>query len=330
VLEWADDLFIRGCGLYLDGRQPRDCCFISHAHSDHICEHKRVIATAPTAALMAHRIGLVTPRTYDYDADYKLEDVASFRLLPAGHVLGSAMLHLQTSRGSLLYTGDFKLRASRTVETARIAPADFLLTESTYGQPQFRFPSAEAVAEQLVELCHQAIGDNRQPIVMGYSLGKSQEIARMLTDGGLNVTMHGAPHAMTRIYEQFGVSVGAYRRYSYADFHGDAALDLRERGVLIAPPYVARTPFVTRFKNPCRIVVTGWALLSNAIYRYGVDHALPLSDHADFDELLELIDRVRPKKVFTHHGFPQFVDELRRRGIDAELARPDAQLSLFE
>jgi hypothetical protein len=113
------------------------------------------------------------------------------------------------------------------------------------------------------------------------------------------------------------------------DFHGPRAIDLRARGVLVAPPQVARTPFVSRFKHPLRIIMTGWALLKGANYRYGVDHALPLSDHADFDELLQLVDIVQPKKVYTHHGYPEFAEVLRRRGIDACLACPDPQLSLF-
>ena len=126
------------------------------------------------------------------------------------------------------------------------------------------------------------------------------------------------------------MDLGNYRRYRFEDFHGETALDLRERGVLVAPPYVARTPFVTRFANPCRIVLTGWALLKNAIYRYGVDHALPLSDHADFDELLQTIERVAPKQVFLHHGYVnEFTETLRSRGITAQPARPEAQLSLF-
>ena len=50
--------------------------------------------------------------------------------------------------------------------------------------------------------------DNRQPIVMGYSLGKSQEICRILTDAGLNVTLQGAPYAVSGIYERFAVALG--------------------------------------------------------------------------------------------------------------------------
>jgi Cft2 family RNA processing exonuclease len=330
MLEWADDLKIRGTELYLDSCQSRGTCFVSHAHSDHICTHQHVICTPATARLAGHRIGMTCAEPLDYRIDRPLDADTRVRLLPAGHVLGSAMLHLTRPEGSLLYTGDFKLRPSRTVEQAETCEANFLVMESTYGLPMFRFPPAGQVEEQLVELVSTAIRSGRQPIVMGYSLGKSQEICRILTDAQIPVTLHGAVHTMSTLYEELGVSLGRFRRYAYGDFHGDAALPLEQRGALIAPPHVARTGFVTRFKDPCRIMVTGWALLKNAIYRYGVDHALPLSDHADFGELLELIERVRPKKVYTHHGYKAFVDELRKRHIDAELARPDEQLMLFE
>ncbi|MEA2736211.1 MAG: putative mRNA 3-end processing factor [Humisphaera sp.] len=331
MLEWSDDLKIRGTGIYLDSRKPRPLCVVSHAHGDHIGVHERAIATPATAAMAEHRIGLCGVTELAYGVDHDVEENTRIRLLPAGHVLGSAMVHVTRPEGTLLYTGDFKLRRCLTADCAEPQPADCLVMESTYGLPHFRFPPREQVAAQLVELCESAIRDNRQAIVMGYSLGKAQELTRILTDAGLNVTLHGAPHTINGFYEKFGVALGAYRRYRFEDFHGDAAqrIDLRERGVLVAPPYVARTAFVTRFENPVRIVATGWALLKNAIYRYGVDHAVCLSDHADFDELLELIERVKPRKIFTHHGYKEFVQHLRARGMDAELARPDEQLSLF-
>jgi DNA ligase-1 len=181
-----------------------------------------------------------------------------------------------------------------------------------------------------VETVGDALRAGRQPIVLGYSLGKAQEITRILTDAKFPVTLHGAAHSMADIHRRLGVALGPYRRYAFEDFHGPRALDLAERGVLVAPPHCARSGFCTRFDNPCRIVMTGWALQKNAIYRYGVEHALPLSDHADFDELMELIERVRPKKILSHHGFPEFAEILRAKGFDASLARPEAQLSLFE
>ncbi len=329
MLEWEQDLKIRGIELYLDSRRPRPRCFVSHAHSDHTALHERAIATPATAALAKYRIGLNAALELPFHTDADIGDDTTIRLLPAGHVCGSAMLHVTRPQGTLLYTGDFKMRDCLTVQCAQPAEAEVLVMESTYGQPFFRFPPWREVAEQLVDLAASALRGGRQPIVMGYALGKAQEATRILTGAGLAVTVHGAVFAMNNLCEKLGVHLGAYRRYDAGDFHGPRALDLAERGVLIAPPNVARSAFVTRFTNPLRVMLSGWSLLKGAIYRYGVDHALPLSDHADFDELMELIERVRPRKIFTHHGYREFAEILKSRGFDATVARPDDQLTLF-
>lgn len=330
MFEWADDLKIKGCDLYLDSRRPRRSCFVSHAHSDHIAVHQRAIATRATALLSEHRIGTQDVTEVEYGQSLAFDGDTQLKLLPAGHVVGSAMLHVTRPEGTLLYTGDFKLRESLTVEQAQPEKADVLVMECTFGRPFFRFPPWQETAAQLVELVEGAIRAGRQPIVMGYSLGKAQEAIKILTAAGVPVTLHGAVHSIAKLHaEKLGVPLGAFRRYAYEDFHGPHAVDLRCRGVLIAPPHVARSGFVTRFKDPCRIVLTGWALLKNAVYRYGVDHALPLSDHADFDELLEIVERVGPKKIYTHHGYAEFAEDLRKRGHDAEVAKPDPQMLLF-
>jgi Cft2 family RNA processing exonuclease len=331
MLTWAQDLRLSGNDLYLDSRTPRARCFVSHAHSDHLGLHDETICTPATAAFAEHRVGAAANvQTLEYDVDFRFDADTSLRLLPAGHVVGSAMLHVTRPEGTLLYTGDFKLRESLTAMPARPERADVLVMESTYGQPHFRFPPWRETAARLVETVEAAFRAGRQPIVLGYSLGKAQEITRILSDAGFPVTLHGAAHAMADIHTRLGIPLGAYRRYAFADFHGPRALDFRERGVLVAPPHCARSGFCTRFDNPCRIVMTGWALLKNAIYRYGVEHALPLSDHADFDELMELIEIVQPKKIYSHHGYREFAEILRAKGFDAELARPEAQLTLFD
>ena len=329
MLHWDGALKLTDVDLYLDSRDPRATCFVSHAHSDHLGLHESAIATPATAALAAHRVGLTGAQAVNYRQPFVFDDHTQLELSAAGHVLGSAMLHVTRPEGTLLYTGDFKLRHSLTAAPADPLEADVLLMESTYGQPIFRFPPWQTVAAQLVERVTSAMRDGRQPIVMGYSLGKAQEIMRILTDAGIAVTVHGAVHAISRIYQEFGIDLGSYRRYAAADFHGRKSLDLAERGVLIAPPHVARTAFVSHFSNPCRIMMSGWGILKNASYRYGVDHVLPLSDHADFDELLELIERVHPKKIYTHHGYREFADILQSKGLDARLAQPEVQLKLF-
>ena len=330
MLQWDNDLRVQHTGLYLDSRLSRSLCFVSHAHSDHLGEHDRAICTPETAALAEQRIAIKQIQSLRFHEHVNIDPDTRIQLLSAGHVLGSAMIHVQRPEESLLYTGDFKLRSCLTVPCAETTKADVLVMESTYGKTLYRFPPWQLIAAELVERVTGALQAGRQPIVMGYSLGKGQEIVRILTDAGVRVTCHGALANVNATYERLGVNVGEHRRYDFADFHGDRPLDLQERGVLVAPPQVARSAFVSRFKNPLTIMMSGWALLKGAQYRYGVDHVLPLSDHADFDELMELIERVQPKKIFTHHGFPEFAETLRAKGLDAKTARTDPQMSLFD
>ena len=61
-------------------------------------------------------------------------------------------------------------------------------------------------------------------------------------------------------------------------------------------------------------MISGWAVEPNAIYRYQVDAAFPLSDHADYDDLLRYVELVQPQRVLTLARL--------RGGIRARPARP--------
>ena len=57
--------------------------------------------------------------------------------------------------------------------------------------------------------------------------------------------------------------------------------------VLICPPNFPQSPERGAL-GPCRFALaTGWAMDSSCKYRSGVDAAFPLSDHADFHELID-------------------------------------------
>ena len=76
-------------------------------------------------------------------------------------------------------------------------------------------------------------------------------------------------------------------------------------------------------------MITGWALDPGARFRYRCDAAFPLSDHADFADLLRFVELVNPKKVLTVHGFAEdFARTLRQRGIEAWALGRDNQLDL--
>src|SRR4051812_18141910 len=140
MFEWQDDLKVIATDLYLDSRRSRALCFLSHAHTDHLGPHEHAICTSATARLAERRQEIQRVTALEYSASHALNADTRLSLLPAGHILGSAMLHVSRGEQTFLYTGDFKLRASATVPAAEVRPADVLVMESTYGLPFFKFP----------------------------------------------------------------------------------------------------------------------------------------------------------------------------------------------
>jgi Cft2 family RNA processing exonuclease len=295
--------------LWLDPWDARRLAFVSHAHSDHIAPHREVILSERTAHLMQTRLpGTRTEHILPFSENRTVRGL-NVTLLPAGHIFGSAQLLLSVGDETLLYTGDFKLRPGKSAEPAEWRNADTLVMETTFGLPRYQFPPAERVIEQIVAFCRETIQEKAVPVLLGYSLGKAQEILCSLDGAGLMPMLHGAVFQMTRIYERFGQSFCKYARYNANEIAGK---------VLICPPSAKRSRMLERISRKRVAMISGWAIEPNAIYRYQVDAAFPLSDHADYNDLLRYVELVRPRRVLTLHGFAsEFARDLRNRGVEA-------------
>jgi len=294
-------------GIDVCRRLPRG--FISHAHADHLAPHELAFGTPATLRFYNHRLGAkrrISPLNFGETKEW---GELSLTVWPAGHILGSAMLRADDGKQSLLYTGDFKLKPSLTPEAAELPKADVLVMECTFGQPQYRWPKRELIVEQLIERIHRLHAEHFQPIIHAYVLGKAQELTAILSRAGLRVIQHPLIYQYSQMYESLGCHLGSFEEFQDA---GDC-----DGAVVLVPP---RSQSSARLVLPRakRIAVTGWASDGHARRRYGVDYAFALSDHADFDELLECVERVEPKQVLCMHGQPSFVDELKQRGVDAK------------
>ena len=308
-------------GLWLDPWESKPFAFVSHAHSDHIGNHAETILSAPTARLMRARLG-----------GERLEHVLEFgapgivrglrvMLLPAGHIFGSAQFFLEAEGESLLYTGDFKLRPGLSAELAEWRQADTLIMETTFGLPKYRFPPTEEVMADMVRFCLECLEEEHTPVLLGYSLGKSQEILCALAQAGMKPMLHGTVFKMTEIYRELQPDFPcAYEKYDAKEIAGK---------VLVCPPSVSRSAMITRIKKRRTAVLTGWAIEPGSRFRYGCDAAFPLSDHADYTDLVRYVELVNPKRVLTLHGFAaEFAADLRRRGVEAWALTGENQLEL--
>ncbi len=305
-------------GWWLDAQHSTPRSFVSHAHADHIARHREVLCTAATARLMHERLGgkrQVT--TLQYGEAHQLEFGCEVRLHPAGHILGSAQFHATTENGSLLFTGDFKLRPNLAAEPCATPRADVLIMETTFGLPRYVMPPTEQVEAEIVAFCRQALADGATPVLYAYSLGKTQELMHLLGRAGLPLMLHPQSYQISKVYEACGHKLPPFAEFEAMHHAGH---------VVITPPGAPLLDWI----NPKRTAaVTGWAIDGRTKYQYGCDAAFPLSDHADFNDLLAFVDRVQPKTVYTLHGFAkEFAATLRNRGIEAWAIGQGNQLEL--
>ena len=307
MFHYSKGLVLTAAGLAVDVPRRQARGFVSHAHADHMAPHEVTFCTPQTGRLFRHRRGERPTVEMEYGVARR---VGSLQLtaLPAGHVLGAAMLLASDGRHKLLYTGDFRLHPSATAATAQPCAADILIMECTFGRPKYRFPPRADVLAALLTLIEKTVNEGLTPVVHAYVLGKAQELTRLFSDAGWTVRQHPLVYDISLIYEQLGCAVGSFKPY-------DGAIGPRE--ILIFPPPSQKARWLPLPARRRTIAVSGWAMDAAYRHRVGVDHALPFSDHADYDELLECVERVGPRVTYCTHGPDCFVDSLRAAGHEA-------------
>lgn len=319
------ELKVAGSPLHLDATRRVECAFVSHAHGDHIGRHDRTIATAATLALMLHRLGEPKRRKTEhlpvgYRTPFGLGEL-TLELFAAGHVLGSAQLRIVRNGVALGYTGDLCTEPTHAAEPAQVMECDVLVIESTFGHPRYVFPPKAETLVAIRKFVDDALSDGLTPVLLGYALGKAQEILKYLSDAGYPCRAHPVAHAVNKVYEAHGVALPNVKALG-----PEGALPGE---VVVCPPHLARSPAMRGVTKRRTAILTGWAIDGNRFFR-NVDAAFPLSDHADFPSLVRYAKATRAARVFTVHGDGDVLAAaLRKEGIRAEPLRENLQLELI-
>ncbi|MCX6776421.1 MAG: hypothetical protein NTY73_00380 [Candidatus Micrarchaeota archaeon] len=320
-LDAAMNLKMGGTDIALDGC-GRANCFVSHAHSDHVSalrsSGKSILASEETLALAGH----------SGDISHFKCDGVKVKLLNSGHILGSKQLRAECNGESFLYTGDFKLHDSLTMKGAEVENCDVLLMESTYGSPEMVFPERDFVYSCMARWVRSNL--ERGAIVMlgGYSIGKAQELVKLANEYlGIAPVVESNIEKACSVYEKFGTKLDRI------PVRTDEAEEIMKHEFLsiVTPPSASRS-FCSKLegiynrKVVCA-VASGWALR----FAYSADRAFPLSDHADFNQLIEYAERSSPKRIYCTHGETiRLASELRKRGYDAKELSKASQMTLEE
>lgn len=286
IIYSEDGLFFAPGQFFLDPIRPVVTAVISHAHADHVTIGTRDIFCTPnTASLIRKRNrnypGIIYQK--NYDEPFVVNDV-TVTLLPAGHILGSAQVLLEKDSVRYLYTGDFKLCEDQTCETFEFIEADVLITETTFALPGTVHPDPKTEIEKL-----NAFSDTN--IVLGcYALGKGQRLTQMINAYCPNKTVmvHKYMSPYHNFYEEAGRPLGNWEPYDKRKFR-------KEKNIVYLLPPAAYRSMYPNFSY-MKAFASGWENLQEA------DLKLYISDHADWNDLLTLVDKVKPTRIYTLHG----------------------------
>lgn len=295
-------LWCEAGGFHIDPWRPVDVAVVSHAHADHTTPGcGRYIASANTIALMRSRMsGVVEALTPAFGEAVRMGST-TVSLHPAGHVLGSSQVRIALDSGPVwVVTGDYKVEPDPTCEPFEPVACDVLLTESTFGLPIYRWGDTRAVFDDLNAWWRANAEAGRTTVVLAYSLGKAQRVLAGLDASIGTIGLHGALHGPTRVYQEAGIALPAW-------IHANAATagELKGRGLIVCPPSASGTAWIRKFKGTAGMrtaFVSGWMRVRGRRRWGSVDRGFVLSDHADWDGLIDTVRRTGAKRVGVTHG----------------------------
>jgi Cft2 family RNA processing exonuclease len=314
---WDHGVSLPGHRLWLDPLVVRSFAFISHAHTDHARRHKEALLTPQTLALIPESRRPRGWRMLGYREVMRRGD-ATVTLYPAGHMLGSAQLLFEHNGTTLLYTGDIKLRQVGGAQPTFVPKADVLIVEATYGRPHFRFGDPDSTVESIAMWCRRALDSRVTPVLLCHALGKTEEMMLALAPYGFTFALEKRCVPCAREYATAGRPLP-----EWVELDGQAP----QGHVVIAPP--AGKDEVRRLGRYRTALVSGWAKDAEFARMFGADATFDLSDHCDFDELMEVVERSGADQVYTVHGYTaDFARHLRKKGIRASALEATEQLAL--
>lgn len=265
--------------------------FVSHAHSDHTNRAKKgasILASLETKELIMARKGIKIELS---------EKPVNIDLLDSGHILGSKQLFIDSPEFgySVVYTGDYQMQESPTARKIEVKQADVAILDSTYPDPNMVFEDRSEVIDTIQYYVNNKV--ERGIVIFGaYSLGKAQELVKIMNQIGIVPAVSKGISKLNSVYNKFGITLDYASVYESEEkfdkliknnFVGIVETQrLNELGAKLSAIYNRRV---------FTAVATGWA----KSYKFGTDVQFALSDHADFKQSLDYLQRTDPKVVYA-------------------------------
>jgi len=328
----AGGLYCAAGDFWIDPLRPVPRAIITHAHADHARGGSEEYHTAESnCAILAARIGAGSDDKDEagYEAGNDRPDHhghawgeafefgdTRVTLFPAGHILGSSWVRIESEHGTWGVSGDFKRAPDPTCTPFEPADCDVWVTECTFGLPVYRWPKPRQVIDQVEAWWDECRAASRPAVLFCYALGKAQRVLAELAARrpDMRVWLHGAMRPLTEIYREQGV------RLPEAFLVSEAGKGEKFAGELVlAPPSAAGSTWMRRFPKHSAGFVSGWMRIRGNRRRRGYDRGFVFSDHADWPALIDTVRDQNASRVITIHGNGEsLAGYLNAQGLSAE------------
>jgi putative mRNA 3-end processing factor len=261
--------------------------------------------TRETHAIMRVRKPRSRGMPVEFGTSFEAEGF-NVRLLPAGHVFGSAMVVVD--EGEVLYTGDFNPQGVFTAGRAEPQKCRMLVVESTYGTPDSVMPQKDLTYRRIVDW----VKEQPAQVVFGaYEFGKAQELMALFNANGISVAVSERIGRISSIYNLHGCEL----KWEKLDYRCDAKVAIANMTSVQNPSGEVKALFA----KPGTKAAVATGMVTRFAYA-GFDGRFPLSDHADFWDIMGFVKACAPERVYTTHGSDHALAEeiTTRLGIPAE------------
>jgi putative mRNA 3-end processing factor len=309
-------LYCEAGGFHIDPWQPVERAVITHAHGDHLRPGSQAYVCAePSLRLVRHRLGAKV--SVSALALGERLDVGGVRLSlhPSGHMLGAVQVRVEHRGEIWVASGDYKRAGDPTCPAFEPVRCHAFITEATFGLPVFRWDASAVTIDEIAGWWSEMHAAGRPAVLFAYALGKAQRIlAELARVSDRPVYVHGSLVDLIDAYRDAGVPMPPTARVT------EQARGRSYAGELILAPLSARgSLWMRRFKDHSSAFASGWMRIRGARRRRAYDRGFALSDHADWDGLVQTVAETRAERVFVTHGYThQLARVLAERGLDAQ------------
>ena len=300
--------------VYIDPRKPVKWAFLTHGHADHArWGSKHYLCTHQAKPVIQYRLGNGAHIEGIAYGEVREVNGVKFSFHPAGHVIGSAQIRVEYQGEVWVVSGDYKTEHDGICTPFEPVKCNVFITESTFGQPVFRWQPQREVMREINEWWLDNKKEGKISLMTAYALGKAQRIMKYLDPDIGPIFTHGSVESVNMVMRSQGLKLPAGRKVTTANVHNAGP-----GSFVIAPPNVLNSVWVRRFKNASIGLASGWMALGGAAEKRGVHRGFVLSDHADWDGLNEAVAASGAQKVFVTHGYTaEFAQWLNEQGIEA-------------